>query len=138
MTMAVNLNHSQKFKSFLANAREAYGDALPDWVEVLAKEADRTSGAATAKRIGYSGSVVTSVCKGAYGGDLGSVEAKVRGAFMGSVVNCPIMGEIPRDRCMNEQAKRHIGTSELRTALFHACRGGCEHSRLKVAGGVDG
>ncbi len=138
MTEAVNLNSSpQRTKtSFLANAQAAYGDALPDWVEELAKQADCFSGAAVAKRLGYSGSVVTSVCKANYGGDLATVEGKVRGLFMGMIVECPVLGDLSKHRCLDEQKKTFIGTSALRTSLFHACRGGCPNAR--IAGGVDG
>jgi len=133
----VNSSPSKLTTDFLANARAAYGDALPDWVESLANEANRTTGASAARRIGYSGSVVTSVCNATYGGDIGAVEAKVRGALMGATLDCPVLGEIGRDACLDEQKKRHVATSAVRTALFHACRGGCEHSRLKSEGGHD-
>jgi hypothetical protein len=134
---ARNLGAGAKSTDFLANAREAYGEALPEWVEALAIEANRTTGAAAGRRIGYSGSVVTSVCKATYAGDIGAVEAKVRGALMGATLECPVLGEIGRDRCLDEQKKRHVATSAVRTALFHACRSGCQHSRLKSEGGHD-
>lgn len=134
---ARNIGAGAKSTDFLANAREAYGDALPEWVEALAMEANRTTGAAAGRRIGYSGSVVTSVCKACYAGDIGAVEAKVRGALMGATLECPVLGEIGRDRCLDEQKKRHVATSAVRTALFHACRSGCQHSRLKSDGGHD-
>lgn len=134
---ARNLGAEAKSTDFLANAREAYGEALPEWVEALAIEANRTTGAAAGRRIGYSGSVVTSVCKATYAGDIGAVEAKVRGALMGATLECPVLGEIGRDRCLDEQKKRHVATSAVRTALFHACRSGCQHSRLKSEGGHD-
>lgn len=140
MTTAVNVNSSPSSKTdFLANAREAFGDALPDWVEVLANEANRTSATAAAKRIGYSPSVVSGICRGKYEkGDWEKVEAKVRGVFMGALIECPVLGEIGRDQCVDEQKKKHIGTSALRTALYHKCRSGdCPHSRLKVDGGAN-
>lgn len=133
MTEAVNLNPSKT--SFIGNAREAFGEALPDWIEALAREADRTTGAAAGNRIGYKGgSIVTSICRGNYNGDWKAVEARVRGALMGELVECPVLGEIARDHCLDEQKKRHIGSSQIRTQLFHACRGGCAHSRLKTEG----
>lgn len=122
---------------FLATARETYGDALPDWVEELAKYASQTSGVQAAKRIGYSSSVVTSICRGKYAGDIASVEGSVRGALMGAMVICPVLGEIGRDQCVSEQGKRFVGSSAARTALYHACRSGCPHSRIKTDGGAD-
>lgn len=140
MTAAVNVNSSPSSKAdFLANAREAFGLALPDWIETLANESNRTSATSVAKRLGYSVAVVSSVCRGNYKGDLGAVEAKVRGVFMGALVECPVLGEIGRDQCLEEQKKKHIGTSAIRTALFQKCRSGdCPHSRLKVEGGSHG
>lgn len=149
MTTAVKVNSSPskltnatrvgaKSTDFLANARDAYGDALPDCVETLAMEANRTTGAAAGKRIGYSGSVVTSVCKAVYAGDIGAVEARVRGALMGDEVDCPGAGApIRRDRCLREQKTPFNASSPHRVMMFHACRGGCAHSRLKNHGGVD-
>jgi hypothetical protein len=135
MSPAVNVTSSPR-NDFVANAREAYGAALPDWIECLAREADRTTGAAAGARIGYKGgSVVTGVCRGNYKGDWRAVEGRVRGALMGEEVVCPVLGEIGRNRCLDEQKKRHIGTSAVRTALFHACRSGCPHSRLKIVEG---
>jgi len=116
---------------FVGNARRNWGDALPDWVVALAEEASRTSGVAAARRLGYSPAVVTGVINATYPGDMGAVEEKVRGALMGVEVECPILGEIGRDRCLDEQKKKFRGTSAIRTRLYAACRGGCPHSRLK-------
>jgi hypothetical protein len=139
MSTAVKVNSlpSKLTTDFLASAREAWGDALPDWVEELAKFATATSGVTAAKRIGMSRSVVTSVCRARYSGVLAAVEARVRGALMNENVDCPVLGEIGRDYCLDEQKKRHVGSSAVRTALFHACRSACQHSRLKSNGGHD-
>ena len=96
----------------------------------LARECDAATATAVARRLGYSVAVVSSVVRGNYKGDLGAVEARVRGAYMGEIVDCPVLGEIARDRCMKEQSQRFTATSALRTKLFRACRSGCQHSRL--------
>lgn len=129
----------RKETDFLANARAAYGDALPDWIEALAIEANRTTGAAAGKRIGLKGgATVTQICNGTYGAaDWSGIEQRVRGALMGESVECMVLGEITRDQCLDEQGKRHVGTSAVRTALYHACRSGCPHSRLKIEGGAN-
>ena len=80
--------------------------------------------------------VVSSALLGNYKGSLRKLEAKVRGAFMGAVVDCPVLGEIERDRCETEQGRKFFGTSANRARLYRACRGGCPNSRLK--GGGDG
>ncbi len=113
-----------------AKARSAWGEALPDWVDVLAEECDRHSGVVIAKRINYSGAVVSAVLAGKYKGDIGKVEAKVRGALMGEIVHCPVLDEITKDRCIAEQGRKFAATSSTRAKLFRACRAGCPHSRL--------
>lgn len=124
---------------FLAKSKEAWGEELPDWVAELAREAGRTTSALAAKRIGYSGAVLSHVFANNYAGDIKRVEAKVRGALMGENVVCPIVGEIGRDRCLDEQKMGNTGASSIRTRLFHACRGGCPHSRLTTesSDGID-
>jgi len=118
--------------AFVANAISSWGEGdIPEWVVVLAQEAERSSATAIAQRIGYSVAVVSAVIRANYAGDLSKVEAKVRGAFMGETVDCPVVGEIARDRCLDEQARPFSASSSMRTALYRACRGGCPHSRLK-------
>lgn len=118
---------------FVAKAKAAWGPALPDWIEELAAEASRTSAVSAAKRIGYSPAVLSHVFAKAYPGDIARVEAKVRGALMGAVVVCPILGEIGRDVCLDEQKKPNTGASSIRSKLYRACRSGCAHSRLAHA-----
>ena len=115
----------------LQKAINAWHGAAPDWVIALAEEASRTSMAYAARRIGYSTSVVSAVIANKYKGDLGAVEGHIRGALLGDEVDCPVLGDIRKDKCMEEQAKPHFGTSAIRTRLYHACRNGCVHSRIK-------
>lgn len=115
---------------FLKKARAAWGDAIPDWVVALAEEATRTTAVNAARRIGYSGGLLTGVFGKKYNGDMGRVEAKVRGALMSAVVTCPVVGEIGLDRCLDEQKMGHTGASSIRAKLYRACRGGCPHSRI--------
>jgi hypothetical protein len=115
---------------FLAKAQGAWGAALPDWVRELAEEAMRNSATAVARRIGYSPAVISHVLAATYPGDLARVEAKVRGALMGATVVCPVLGEIGRDRCLDEQKMPFSAASSIRSKLYRACRSGCPHSRL--------
>jgi hypothetical protein len=122
---------SRARKDFIAKARAAWG-AVPDWVAALAREASRTSLKEAAKRIGYSGAVVSHVLNNAYPGDIARVEAKVRGALLSAVVMCPVVGEIGLDRCLDEQKMGNTGASSIRAKLYRACRGGCPHSRINT------
>ena len=121
---------AQRKESFAQIVARLWGSSAPDWVVVLAEEADRTSATAAARRIGYTGGVLSAVFRNAYKGDVRSVAGKVKGALLGHTVECPVLGEVRRDRCLDEQKKTFTGTSALRTRLYHACRSGCVHSRL--------
>lgn len=114
---------------FVEKAQAAYGDAAPDWLLELAGLADRESLAGAGKRIGYSRSAISNVIGGKYTGDLGRVEEMVRGALMALTVECPVLGEIGRDRCLQEQKEPFRATSRHRAQIYHACRGGCPHSK---------
>ena len=116
---------------FVVKAREAWGEKLPDWVLVLAEDATLNGLAGAAKTIGYSAGLVSYVLANKYAAGIDRIEAKVRGALMGAVVGCPVLGEIGRDHCLDEQAKPRLATSSVRSRLYRACRSGCPHSRLK-------
>ncbi len=121
---------------FLANAREGWGETPPDWIVRLAEECRAASASVVAKRLDYSVAVISGAVRNTYKGAMPKLEAKVRGAFMGAVVDCPVLGEVERDRCEQEQGRRFYGTSANRARLYRACRAGCPQSRLK--GGNDG
>jgi hypothetical protein len=131
MSAPVNVNAQRA-----AQAWDSPSEIVPDWVAVLADECDRTSQREVAKRVGYSASVIAQVITRTYAGSYPAVEARVRGALMGEEVECPVLGAVRKDRCMEEQRKGHTGSSAIRTRLYHACRGGCVHSRIK--GGARG
>lgn len=111
---------------FRSRVIDAWGASAPDWIFALAAEAQRTTASAVAARIGYSPSVVSQVFSASYRGDLGKVEAKVRGALMGSTVECPVLGEIGLDRCRDEQARGFSATNATRAQLRRACKT-CPH-----------
>ncbi|MEJ1402534.1 MAG: XRE family transcriptional regulator [Candidatus Sedimenticola sp. (ex Thyasira tokunagai)] len=100
---------------------------MSDWIKALRQEAARTSQLAAATLIGYSPSVVNQVLKGTYGGenggDLKAVEESVRGAIMGATIDCPVIGEIPRNRCIDHQRRSgsFAATNPLRVQLHRHC-----------------
>lgn len=120
----------RKKVDFVAKAEAAWGAELPDWVRELAREATRTTATAAAKRLGYCLAVLSHVFARNYRGDISRVEAKVRGALMNETVVCPILGEIGRDHCLDQQKMGRTGASSIRAKLYRACRNGCPHSRF--------
>ncbi len=121
-------------RTYLGKALAAW-PTLPDWVAELAAYADAHGAKAAGKAIGYSNSAVSVVLNGK--GEklnLARIEQMVRGALMGSVVDCPERGEMPRNECLVWQAKPYAATSSARVAMYHACRSGCPFSKIKGGG----
>lgn len=104
-----------------AIARQHWPDGVPPEVEALAAEAMATSGAAAAKRLGYSQAVVTQTIRRSYPGDMATVFARIRGALMQETVLCPVLGEIARDHCLDEQARPFSATNSSRARLARTC-----------------
>lgn len=101
-----------------------------DWLDVLRGHCDASTQRKVAERLGYSTSVISQVLNGKYLGDLSAVRTKVEGVFMGLVVDCPVVGELPRDRCLDYQRREFAATNHLRVQLARACPG-CRHFRGK-------
>lgn len=109
-------------RSSIERAQQSWGEPLPDWIEALARACDERTQRETAIRVGYSQAVVNQVLGRSYPGDYASVEAAVRGALMGMVVDCPIYGPIARDACQRNQRLPKGPTGDpARRALRAAC-----------------
>jgi hypothetical protein len=108
--------------SFADKADAAWGNLMPDWIAELAGLADAEGLRGAGDRIGYSTSAVSTIISGKYQGDVERVEQMVRGALMALNVQCPVLGEIGRDRCLTEQKEPFRATSRHRAQLFHACK----------------
>lgn len=106
----------------------------PDWIAALAAECARTSQSAVAKRLHISSAVVCQVLKGRYTGRNDRVERRVRGELMRDQVVCPVLGTISSCRCEDEQSQPYSTASRLSAAVWHACRDGCPHFRIKKDG----
>lgn len=102
-----------------------------EWIAALRAECKRTgSQARVGARLGYSGAVINQVLKGTYRGNLQRVQEAVEGALLGATVECPVLGELPRDACLRHQQRPFAATNPSRVQLYYACRSGCPHSRL--------
>lgn len=123
--------------TYAQKAEVAWAPSVPDWIVELADHADRHGAKASGLAIGYSNAAISMVINGKVDKlDLERIEQAVRGAFMGLQVDCPVLGDIGRDRCLDEQRQPFRATSAMRAQLYHACRSGCPHFRSK--GGDDG
>jgi hypothetical protein len=111
------------------NAIAKWGE-LPDWIVVLADEVDRTSLRDVAARLQLGKSTLNEVLRNSYKGRVDNVEAKVRGAFMGDTVECPVLDEIAVDLCLINQRLPFSTANPIRVALHRACPT-CRHNRTK-------
>lgn len=119
----------QEQLSMLKKANIAFKSEVPDWIGEIASLCDTKGLKAAAKMTGYSTSAISTVINAKYQGDIERVEEAVRGALMGVKVECPVLGEIGRDRCLTEQVEPFRATSAHRAQLYHACRGECKNYR---------
>lgn len=115
-------------KPAATRARDNWGEA-PDWVLALATYSDAHSQNKAGKLIGYSGATVCLVLGNSYPGDMATVEKAVRGALMNETVDCPVLGEIPANRCLKNQQLAFSSANAQRIQLYKACHGGCPHNK---------
>lgn len=100
---------------------------VPDWVMVLARECDRSNQGVVSQRIGYSRTVPSMVITNRYKGDLTAVETAVRDNLMDATVDCPVMGELFVDVCLDNQRRPRRQCSGFQIQMWHACRS-CRHN----------
>ncbi|MGR6871215.1 hypothetical protein ACU6U9_02650 [Pseudomonas sp. HK3] len=91
------------------------------WLQELRAQCQTTSQHKIAKILGYSPSVINQVLKGIYRGDIKKVEQKVRGAFLGETVGCPILGELERNKCIEHQNAKYSSVNRLAVQLYRKC-----------------
>ena len=100
------------------------------WIEVLRAECERTSQSAVAARVGMSATVISQALSGNYPGRIENLKKRVEGALMAQTVGCPVLGEIPRNECLDHQLRKFSAANRQRVMLYQACRGGCVHSEI--------
>lgn len=99
----------------------AWGDAPPEWISILAEACDQKSQSAVAQALRVSPTMVNQVLRNKYAGRLDRVEQRVRGELMRESVNCPVLGEITKRRCIDEQSRPYAATNQMRVELHRAC-----------------
>ncbi len=102
----------------------------PAWIIALREQVACKGQRAVAKEIGYSPAVVSQVLNNKYTGDLAQVERRVRGAYLGETVHCPVLEEIPANTCLDYQRQKFAAINPLRVRMYRACRAGCVNSQI--------
>lgn len=116
---------------FRARAAAGWDGEPPDWIEALADACQARTQAAVARELKVADTRLSQALGGYYAGDMIKLEAMVRGALMRETVPCPVLGEIGKDRCVEEQSRPWSTASSVRSRLYRACRGGCPHAHKK-------
>lgn len=92
-----------------------------NWMTVLREHRDSHGNGPTAEKIGYSATTVSQVLSNKYKGDLSAIQKAVEGGLMGMTVQCPVVGEMPRNVCLDYQRRVFQATNPLRVQLNKAC-----------------
>ncbi|MDP1673848.1 MAG: hypothetical protein Q8L65_12145 [Burkholderiales bacterium] len=117
---------ADKSTANMERIRERWGTAAPDWIIVLAESCDQFGQTSLARRLGCSSAMISATLSNTYAGRLEKLEQRVRGELMNERVTCPVLGEISKRQCLDEQTKPYASTNALRVELRRACAG-CEN-----------
>lgn len=72
--------------------------------------------------LGYSAAVISQALRDAYVGDVATLEQRIRGKYMAETVACPVLGDLPRNNCLDNQRRPLAFTNPVRVALHSACK----------------
>lgn len=110
---------------------------MTTWIQTLKDECEKSSQSKVAAMLRRSSgdnfpspTVINQIIKGKYPGRTDRLQALVEGVFMNVTVECPVMGSIPSDQCIEYQARKFAATNPTRVRLYQACRAGCQHSKI--------
>lgn len=92
-----------------------------DWLAWLRAACERDTQREVAERLKVSPAMVNQALKGTYRGNLAQLENRVRGELMNEKVGCPVLWEISKARCEEEQRRPFRMSSHLTVKLFVTC-----------------
>ncbi|MGF1707468.1 helix-turn-helix domain-containing protein [Enterovibrio baiacu] len=101
------------------------------WLDELRKQVDATSLSSVANAMGVSKAMISQVLNGKYKGNMQRVQSLVESVYMGHTVVCPVLGEIPKHKCLAHQNAKHVGSTPNAIRLWKACRSECPNSQLE-------
>ncbi|MAK90434.1 MAG: transcriptional regulator [Oleibacter sp.] len=106
------------------------------WLTVLRQECEEKSQRIVAGELNVSTAMISQALNGIYKGDIKKLERRVRGAYMGDTVMCPVLNELAVNKCLQNQRRKVSLHNPLRLALYKACNGNCvnaDHNQEKSA-----
>lgn len=90
--------------------------------ELLQQMIEKLGLAEVAARIGYNKSAVCHVARGTYRGKSDRILKAIEEKFSQQGVECPVLGEIPLSRCVEERSRPFAATNPLRVLLARTCQ----------------
>ena len=89
--------------------------------ELLQQMVEKIGLQEVAGRIGYSKSAVCHVLRGTYKGKVEKILIAAEQAFSVEQVRCPVLGDIPLHRCVEEQSRPFSAANRIRVSLARTC-----------------
>lgn len=105
----------------IARAIAAWGEAMPDWVRLLAAACDKSSQRLVADRLGKSHGYVSRILNRKYAGSYDEAGTIVRVAYGSDQVECPVMGEMPLASCVRNRRRKGLPTNRLQHLWARHC-----------------
>jgi len=89
----------------------------------LLRDAVETHGsqAKVGKMLNYSTATISQVLSGNYQGGLDTFLARVEEVFGTRIIACPLLGDIPLNRCVKERRRPFSTANPLRVQLYREC-----------------
>lgn len=114
----------------MASNKTAQPKALPSDVKAALQSAVNRfkSQGKVADDLGVSTAVISTLLKDKYTGNVEGMEQRIRGQYMAETVRCPVMGDLDKRSCLDNQALPPAFTNPMRAALGRACKT-CPHRR---------
>lgn len=106
------------------------GRPLPADVKAVLVQVNATATSQTmvARELSVSTAVISQLLNDKYTGDVVVMAARIKGAYMGAVVPCPVYGTLAKNKCLEFQALPAAFTNPLRSRLAQRCPT-CPHNR---------
>lgn len=102
------------------------------WLDALRSACAQRSQSAVARQLGVSTGMISQALKGLYKGDVDRLRTLVEGVLQTQTVACPVLDNLPKNKCLEYQArdpKLTFGNPVI-LQFYRACRSGCPHSKL--------
>lgn len=109
----------------MASSKPRVPKTLPaDVKAALAAACSKTGSSQTkvADALGCSSAVVSQLLRDKYLGDVATFAARIRGLYMAETVQCPVLGVLGRNHCLDNQKRPQAFTNPVRVQLYAACK----------------